>query len=76
MNAYQPIETAPKDGSRIMLFVPKQGWVFGRWQSDKYSPKPRPYWTNDNEYVWGIRETRNSQPTFWMPVPPDPGGEA
>lgn len=61
---WQPIETAPKDRD-ILLFCPRRGVVCGEWEQDKYSPKPRPFWSNDKERLFGTRETRADQPTHW-----------
>lgn len=72
-DGWQPIETAPKDGTRIMLFCSgKYGAVFGHWNKDQYSKKPRPYWTNDKEQLWGVYDTRANQPTHWKPLPKPP----
>lgn len=68
---WRPIETAPKSKD-ILLFCPRQGLVVGRWCRDACASKPRPYWTNDREAMFGIRETRADQPTHWMPFPPYP----
>lgn len=65
---WQPIETAPKD-ARILLRCPRRGVVCGQWNYDKYASKPKPYWTNDRESLFGVRETRDDQPTGWMPLP-------
>ena len=46
--------------------------VIGYWEDDRYSAKPRPYWTNVFEYVEGKRSARQNQPTHWMPLPEAP----
>lgn len=57
---WQPIETAPRDGTRILVFYPvldghifTAGFEFGTWQS-------------------GIWDGRREQPTHWMPLPEPP----
>lgn len=73
-----PIETAPKDGTRILVFVPKAsdpmdfpqnpedcGW-FSAWYEDDL-----------REWKTGIREQYDgyseiAEPSVWMPLPPDP----
>lgn len=68
---WQPIETAPKDGTRILLAGPEGPFkqpVVGRWDEDKYAAKPKPYWNNDRAGIFGIREIRTNQPTHWMPI--------
>lgn len=75
----QPIATAPSnpgrqswDQPRILLYVAsvhRRGWYFGRWEPDAYSQKRRPFWLIQE---LGITESRNNQPTLWMPAPEDP----
>lgn len=71
---WQPIETAPKDAD-VLLYCPERGVVRGAWRDDKYSTKPRPYWTNDRESLWGKTWTRADQPTHWMPLPEAPNAK-
>jgi hypothetical protein len=71
---WQPIETAPKTGERIMLGFKKSIFtnfyvVFGYWESDKYSKNPRPYWRHDMERISGIGSARINQPDYWAVVP-------
>jgi hypothetical protein len=60
--AWQPIETAPRDGTRVLCFAPA---VKGEY--------PNPKWRVD---VWrgvGWWEMRPDQPyTHWQPLPPPP----
>jgi Lar family restriction alleviation protein len=61
---WQPIETAPKDGSPICagMMHPFWGWVWGRcrWHVDK------------NEPYGGYFSGDGLQPTRWMPLPSPP----
>ncbi len=59
--AWLPIETAPKDGSFVMLYSPPMGRRIGCWD--------RVCWVTDCGY--GIK------PTHWMPLlePPSDRGE-
>ncbi len=68
---WQPIETAPKNAD-ILLYCPRRGVVCGRWSDERYATKPKPYWTHDRERLFGVRETREDQPTHWMPLPEAP----
>lgn len=74
--AWRPIETAPKD-SRIMLYRPTSPSdiakvVAGKWDSDKWASKPRPYWSHDLGHLMGKQEERKCAPTHWMPLPSPP----
>lgn len=58
---WQPIETAPKDGTEILLF---SGWDIGLC-----------YWRNDSCFLgwtWGAGNRFNN-PSHWMPLPQPPG---
>ena len=50
MTEWQPIETAPKDGTRVLLYRPSHYvWariVCGKYADEQYAKKPRPYWTH------------------------------
>lgn len=71
MSEWQPIESAPKDGTRVWLWV-SDTFVGGWWNDNRYAAKPRPYWSNDKENVRGTTWARNNQPTHWMPLPTPP----
>ncbi len=68
---WQPIETAPRDGTRILLFVCGR-IICGAWRDDKYAKRPRPYWGHDLEAYTGTRNMKNNPPTYWMPLPAVP----
>lgn len=74
--AWQPIETAPKD-RRIMLYRPTSTYtwakvVAGKWDSDEWASKPRPYWSHDLSLLTGKQEERKCVPTHWMEMPSPP----
>lgn len=63
--AWQPIETAPRDGTTILLFAPAwenavTGWTFGddEWQDCPFNPNRLDY-----------------RPTHWQPLPSPPTTE-
>ena len=63
VTGWQPIETAPKDGTTVLLYAPgwdspKTGWTYGKdeWQDCPYSHKG----------------SKNYLPTHWMPLPAAP----
>lgn len=61
-NAWQPIETAPKDGSSILLFC--EGNIFtGKRHKDEIPPY-KDWW-----FCAGVGERA---PTHWMPLPTPP----
>ncbi len=55
---WHPIETAPKDGTRILIFFPAHSYIEVGcfWEG---------YWTDDNGDV-------TVPPTHWQPIPPPP----
>lgn len=71
---WMAIETAPKDGSRLLLWTPGyRGMIaIGAWSDDRYSRRPRPFWS-----FAGFRTAvaRDMQPTHWMPLPEPPEQE-
>ena len=70
MTAWQPIETAPKDGRFVLLGYKRTNDVIvGQWCMEKYHTRPKPYWTNDRERAEGIRRIKSNQPDYWMPLP-------
>jgi len=58
LSDWQPIETAPKDGSEIIMFA--MGDIGICYWSDKV-----------NGWTWGLGKYFNS-PTHWMPLPKQP----
>lgn len=68
-SAWQPIETAPKDGTFVLLY-PSRGWVS---DVEPYDCEVG-YWDSDDN-VWRsygpIAEDYHG-PTHWCPLPPAP----
>lgn len=65
MSEWQPIETAPKDGSSVLTFSPNDGYpliVF--WQDEMWLID----WDHDRAY--GLEP--DDKPTHWMPLPEPP----
>ena len=75
MMEWQPIETAPRD-ARVILYRPTglhvARVVVGCYRDERYSDRPRPYWTHDLERMEGKLNARAHQPTHWMPLPAPP----
>lgn len=68
---WQPIETAPKDGTSVILAAVRDGkYVVGEglWEGDAW------WWANE----WGDYNTDQiemyRQVTHWMPLPDPPAG--
>lgn len=70
MSAWQPIETAPKDGTRILAAHARGGVAFARWNSAHGG------WLDDaaaaqHDY-WNYVEPEEAF-THWQPLPEPPG---
>lgn len=62
--AWQPIETAPRDGTRILIYSPRIGIESGEWHQRMH---PR---------GWAAGSTdRPRAPTHWMPLLEPPKNE-
>jgi hypothetical protein len=74
MSEWQPIDTAPKDGTRIILWLPVEDVAisgFWEWVEPERIDGHQLYsgfydWFVDNDYVIFDSEYR---PTHWMPMP-------
>lgn len=68
--AWEPIETAPRDGTLIMVFLPLLNLhAVARWEEQKYHTKPAPYFD-----VRGLStvDSRAHAPRYWRPLPAPP----
>jgi hypothetical protein len=61
---WQPIETAPKDGTRILLLTGRTEVAVGRWLDNSHTRMPWAGWTTDLG--------PSSRATHWMPLPRPP----
>jgi hypothetical protein len=75
MSEPQPIETAPKDGSPILLFW-ESGWSLAKWGQIGFSGQG---WVcilgtiqDFSLYDASEAEAEVTTPTLWMPAPPVP----
>jgi hypothetical protein len=72
MSEWRPIETAPKDGTVIIVYRPEH--------DGKYIPRVgTDYWatfrakrSNFSGPSWA-KSRRDTQPTLWQPLPAPPG---
>lgn len=72
---WQPIETAPKDGTRILFALPYV-WC-GYWRCERPVGMPDYRW--DETWIGWTREAfedRPLNPTHWMPLPDPPAFSA
>ena len=60
---WQPIETAPKDGTQILLWERQSRGPFMGWWHDGW-PSLESYWTDEAE--------TEPDPTHWMELPERP----
>jgi hypothetical protein len=74
MSKWQPIETAPRDGSKVILWDSHEGVCCARYED--YAAGWRAFWGTENY----IRDGSTydfaliaSHPTHWMPLPEPPG---
>lgn len=74
MSEWKPIETAPKDGRKIMIYCPEvivPGVIYLEEISIVYA-----YESSFRETGWiGLGRHWGASPTHWMPLPPPPKGE-
>jgi hypothetical protein len=70
---WQPIETAPRDGSSVIIGCAGKGSGEGVYATEpgwKGWPEPGWYWVGEDADL-----ARPIEPTHWMPLPPPPKGE-
>jgi hypothetical protein len=82
MNDWQPIETAPRDGSRVLCWGPSWDWPgFLRW-FDAHPRSGLPSWEDASEYdqsyyynvFTDLPGSGKDTPTHWFPIPAPPSG--
>ena len=74
---WQPIETAPQDGTLILVYPPTwpdRACSMAKWKGDLYASRPRPYWARADD-LGRVTISRRVAPTHWMPVPDGPMDE-
>jgi hypothetical protein len=82
MADWQPIETAPKDGSEVLLYRDDAGVILGRWIApcdflDDAELENHPDDRDDADwfgadFIAGYRITNDGLPTHWQPLPEPP----
>lgn len=73
---WEPIETAPTDGTPILIFDPTQpdhSELDGRQFDDpRYAIGYWRVWKNSGRWMWGNRNCSECSPTHWMWLPHPP----
>lgn len=81
MKEWQPIETAPRDATRVLVFCPTNDpparEVFEAWWAIPYESAPldRGWWCYDGNKVMCSADVHSVGATHWMPLP-DPPAES
>ena len=74
MSEWQPIETAPKDGTRILIYQPEGQWKSRRDRRLEYIDTA--YWHTpgnpEHPGYWCAYVLCVYRPTHWMPLPEPP----
>lgn len=64
---WQPIDTAPKDGTRILVYSQSLYWLVAFFGGDHDRPGHLSQWRSAWDAEWLART-----PTHWMPLPDPP----
>lgn len=71
-----PMDTAPRDGTEVLLFTPRYGWRQGKWSPiywddndpDDQDGQPWKFQRYDSDGC-GCCASNNEPPTAWLPLP-------
>jgi uncharacterized protein DUF551 len=81
MSEWQPIETAPKDGTAILVYGPELlretngNCAVVRWDASGYATEQSSIkWWVVSDGKFGPYDLRGPSPTHWMPLPDPPAG--
>lgn len=66
---WRPIETAPKDGTTLLLCGPGHSIACGWWE-EEVNGYNDPGWTDGTVQSFGYETVTKLDPTHWMPIPP------
>ena len=77
---WQPIETAPKDGTPILVFFNKPSlqvqqvfWGRAAWDDRPATPEDGIWCVDDNKHgPYALRGYSDGDDTHWMPLPAPP----
>lgn len=80
MSEWQPIETAPRDSTRVLVFcpakVPPAREIFEAWWAIPFEAAPldRGWWAYDGDRTMLDASVHGLGATHWMPLPAPPRG--
>lgn len=74
---WQPIETAPKDGSKILVWADGYEWpeivCFEKYDDETAIEAGEPgYWRYAEELIANVADVEPDMLTHWMPLPAAP----
>ena len=79
--SWSPIETAPKDGTNVLLYYPgysRKEWIGRYYKNETYShgvlTRKSEGWHNGADTLLGM--VKECDPTHWMPLPSPPNVKA
>jgi hypothetical protein len=79
MSGWQPIETAPKDGTLVLLFTKRKEYSrvqIGSFREDDFVPGEPMFFADDyDDFSTGYCSTPLDDATHWMPLPEHPPSE-
>jgi hypothetical protein len=84
MTGWQPIETAPRDGAKVLLWTDtrlcKNADTFALWGCEHFQCVQIGYWEDDvdapmRKEMAGWRTEFVGEASHWMPLPPPPGSD-
>jgi len=65
---WKPMSSAPQTGERLLVWMDGRA-TFARWDAQKWSRRPEPYWSSD---YGGVCRDRRNPPVAWTPHPAAP----
>ena len=68
MSEWQPIETAPDDGTLVLVSSREGIWISARKKGRRTADGYGPFDGCD----WYMGDSRSAAPTHWMPLPKPP----
>lgn len=75
VRGWQPIETAPKDGTTVLVWFKPHGCMSVRWTDRDEGPTSKHAHWHVDDYKHGphpVRGYKDEDTTHWMPLPEAP----